>query len=153
MITGDGPSQARFVPQLGRLLKLWQGCYGNRPIPARPRLETAEIAPWAVHACWIEHTQADRFLIRGFGIGLIRRFGREATGHCVEDLAPDISAGLQEKLWRAMAAGVPVVGAAAVQLGDTAAVFEEVVLPMAGDGERVRLFLLASYELNPSPRP
>lgn len=147
MVAENGASPAKLVPELESVVGLWRQRYGRQPIPERPLLQVSDLAPWSRHACWIELGQSDRFHIRKFGIALIRRFGREATGNTVDELAQDVAAGLHEKLWRTMAIAAPVVGSASVPLGHHAAIFSEAMLPLAGGGRRIRQFLLVSYEL------
>ncbi|MGA8364154.1 MAG: hypothetical protein WB709_06505 [Solirubrobacteraceae bacterium] len=135
------------MPRLEALLGLWRKRYESQPIPDRSRFAGSELGPWARHVAWIDALPGDRHRIREFGIELIRRFGREATNHCVEDLALDIATGLRRQLDRTIATAAPVFGAASVQLGRDAAVFCDLVLPVAAAGGRVNQFLFASYEL------
>ena len=79
--------------------------------------------------------------------GLIRRFGRESTDDFIEDLAVDVARSLGAKLDRASETQAPAIGGASVQLGRDAALFSEIVFPLARDTQRVTQFLLASYEV------
>jgi hypothetical protein len=141
------PPPGQLAPELETLLGLWRGRYGGRPIPESSRFGAGELQPWERNAVWIE-ARDDGFRLRGFGIDLIRRFGRYGAGHNVDEFAPDIATGLREALWRAMAAASPVAAGASVRLGRRAAIFSDLILPIAGDGRRVTLLLLASYELD-----
>lgn len=151
MVAEGGSATPQLVPRLEALLGHWQRCYGTQPIPGRPRLDAVELGPWMRHIAWIDAAPGDRYRIRNFGVELIRRFGREATNHCVEDLALDIATSLREKLERAIATAAPVFGGASVRLGRDAAVFCDLILPLAADGARVSQFLFASYELKRPP--
>lgn len=136
------------VPELEALLALWRRRYGTGAIPERSRLDDAELARWARHIVWIEAVPDGAFRLSRFGIELIRRFGREASNQSIDELALDIAAGLRETVWRAMATAAPVVTHGSVQLGRDAALFSELMLPMASDGQRIVLLLFASYEFS-----
>jgi hypothetical protein len=147
MVAESGSPPPQLVPRLEALLGLWRSHYGIQPIPDLARFAAFELGPWARHVAWIDALADDRHRIRGFGIELIRRFGREATNHLVEDLALDIATGLRRQLERTVATAAPAIGAASVQLGRDAAIFCDLVLPVAAAGGRVNQFLFASYEL------
>src|SRR6185312_11316485 len=115
---------------------------GAMPIPERPRLGQRDIEPWALHVAWIEAGPNDALFVRRFGIELIRRFGREATNNQVDELAVDIATGLRDIIGQAITTAAPAAGTASVQLGYQAARFSELALPLAADGERVKLVLL-----------
>ena len=147
-MVADGGGAARgLLPALEALLGLWRSRYESGPFPARPRLAPADLERWEGHTAWIEAVPGGRHRIHRFGVGLIRRFGRESTGHFVEDLAIDVARSLGAKLDRAGETAAPVVGGASVQLGRDAAQFSEIVFPLARDGQRVTQFLIASYEV------
>lgn len=147
MVADGGGAPAGLLPALEALLGLWRSRYGNGPFPARSRLVPADLERWEGHAAWIEAMPGDRHRVHRFGVGLIRRFGRESTGHFVEDLAGDIARSLGAKLGRASETQAPAIGGASVQLGRDAALFSEIVFPLARDDQRVTQFLLASYEV------
>ena len=154
MVAEDGSARPELIPRLEALLEHWRQRYGTQPIPDRSRLDLAGLGPWTRHTAWIDAGPGDRFRIRDFGVELIRRFGREATGNDVDDLALDIATGLRRGLERAIATAAPVGGSASVQLGRDAAVFCDLILPLAAERGRVNLFLFASYELrNPQAMP
>ena len=147
MVAEGGSASPQLVPRLEALLGHWQRHHATQPISERSRLDPAGLAAWAPHIAWIDTAPGNRFLIRNFGIELIRRFGREATNQNVDDLAPDIATGLRRVLERAITTSAPVFAGASVQLGRDAAVFADLVLPLAADGACVSQFLFASYEL------
>ena len=76
-----------LIPKLEALLQLWRHRYGARPVPKLGLLTTEDLQPWSRNVALIEHGADGRFYIRTFGIDLIRRFGRESTGYCIDDLA------------------------------------------------------------------
>jgi hypothetical protein len=136
----------QLIPELKALVNLWRSRYAARPLPKRSLLSEHDLEPWSRNLAWIDHTQDDRFVVRKFGLDLIRRFGRESTGHSVDELAKDIAASLREALRHAILTGAPVVSCPSVQLGDAAATFSELVLPMSAESNHVTAVLLASYE-------
>jgi hypothetical protein len=147
MIADGGGAVPELVPALEALLGVWQSRYESGNFPARPRLAPADMARWERNTAWIEAAPGGRRRILRFGVGLIRRFGRESTGHFVEDLAADIARSLGAKLDRAGETGLPAIGSASVQLGRDAALFREIAFPLARDAGQVTQFLFASYEV------
>jgi len=152
MVADKGGTPGKLVPELEALLELWRRRYGARAIPERSRFDAFELEPWARRSAWIEIEGDDVLRIRKFGIDLIRRFGRESTGQCVDDLAGDIATSLREIVWRAMAASEPAMGRASVKLGRAPALFSELALPLSRDDRRVNLVMLASYETSAPPK-
>lgn len=151
MVAEGGGATPRLVPRLEALLGHWQQHYGTQPIPDRSRLDPAGLVPWTRHVVWIDAVPGNRFWIRDFGFDLIRRFGREATGNDVDELALDIAGGLRRGLERAIATAAPVAGSASVRLGREAAAFCDLILPLAAERGRVTQLLFASYEIgNPN---
>jgi hypothetical protein len=147
MVADGGGAGPGLLPALEALLGLWRSRYESGPFPARPRLAPADLEPWAGHTAWIEAAPGGRHRIHRFGIGLIRRFGRESTDDFVEDLAVDVARSLGAKLDRANETQAPAIGGASVQLGRDAALFSEIVFPLARDTQRITQFLIASYEV------
>jgi hypothetical protein len=136
-----------LIPELAALLALWRQRYGSAPLAGRSLFQPSELQRWSRHVVWIE-ARKDTFRLRNFGFDMVRRFGRHAEDETVDELAPDIAAGLREILWRAMANAAPVTGAASVPLGRQAAIFCELVLPLAASAGRIELLLIASYEID-----
>ena len=151
MVADGSGRSVELLPALEALLGLWRNRYESGPFPARPLLAPADLERWDGHTAWIEAVAGGRHRIHRFGIGLIRRFGRESTGHFVEDLAIDIARSLGAKLDRASERQAPAIGDASVQLGRDAALFSEIVFPLARDAQCVTQFLLASYEVRKRP--
>lgn len=141
-MTGVGGEAANnLIPELEALLKLWRGRYGARPLSKRSPFTAEDLRPWSRNVALIELGTDGRLHVRTFGIDLIRRFGRESTGHCIEDLARDVHESLQQSLRRCLSTGAPVIAWSSVKLGRHAAEFCEIVLPLAAAS-----LLLASYE-------
>ncbi|HEX4293496.1 MAG TPA: hypothetical protein VHZ29_05130 [Rhizomicrobium sp.] len=145
-MNSSGEATNQLIPELEALLNLWRSRYAAGPLPEDSLLSERDLEPRSRNLAWIDHTQDDRFIGRKFGLDLIRRFGREATGHSVDGLAKDFAAGLRESLWHAILTGAPVISSLSVQLGDEAATFSELILPMSGGTTHVAEVLAASHE-------
>ncbi len=132
-------------PQLEALLSYWlQKCDG-RAMPIRGDLPVGELRPWIGHLALLEIVGEQDFRVRLCGTDLIRRFGREATGAVVRDLAFDIAQHLTAILKATVKADAPVVAVSHVQLGRATYVYSEVALPLADPDGRVAMMLLGSY--------
>lgn len=130
---------------LEQLLSYWlQKCAG-RPMPAREDLPVQELRPWLGQLALIEIRGEADFHIRLCGTNLIRRFGREATGLSVNELATDIAQQLRAVLKAAQRARAPIVAVSHVQLGRTLVSHSEVALPLSGGGGGIASVLLGSY--------
>lgn len=151
MVAERGTPPVKLVPPLEALLGLWRRRYEGRPLPERSRFDVAELAPWARNLCWIEFAAADRFRVRRFGMDLVRRFGRESSEEYIDALAGDVASSLHEVLRQVLRTAAPAGRRTSIEMGHVPALFCDLALPLAGDAERVREFLLASYELNPPP--
>lgn len=147
MIDLNGEAANPLVPELEKLLKLWRQRYGARSESKRASLTADDLRPWSRNVALIEHATDGRFYVRGFGIDLIRRFGRESTGHCIDDLARDIRDGLYDSLWRSLSTGAPVAARSWVKLGRDAAKFCDLAVPIVWNAGRVTIVALASYEM------
>ncbi|HXC54606.1 MAG TPA: PAS domain-containing protein [Rhizomicrobium sp.] len=138
----------RSLPSgLESLLSYWlQKCAG-RPMPARDDLPVQELRPWLGHLALIELAGDGKFRVRLCGTNLIRRFGREATGVLVDDLAVDVAQQLKAILRSVDRAAAPVIAVSHVQLGRTAVSHSEVALPLSGAGGRIGTVMLGSYPI------
>src|SRR5580698_4900601 len=131
----------KLIPELEALLKLWRRRYGAWPLPERSLLTAGDLQRWSRNLTQIEHGAGGRFHVRTFGFDLIRRFGRESTGQCIDDLARDIRESLHDPLSHCLSIGGPVTARPSIAFGHHVAVFCELVLPL----DHASL-LLASYE-------
>jgi hypothetical protein len=132
-------------PQLESLTSYWlQKCAG-REMPQRDELPVEELRPWLGHLALLELAGERDSRVRLCGSNLIRRFGREATGVRVGELAVDISRQLTAIVRATVKAMAPVVSLSSVQLGHTATVYCEVALPLGDANGRLAMVLLGSY--------
>jgi hypothetical protein len=144
-------AQARSLPpSLEDLLSYWLTKCGGRPMPGRDDIPVRELRPWLGQLALIEVRGEHDFRIRVSGTNLIRRFGREATGMAVNELAADIAQQLRALLKAACKAMAPVVAVSHVQLGRATISHCEVALPLSGAGGHVVTVLLGSYPVRES---
>lgn len=129
--------------RLEALLAMWRDRCRTGVLPHVDAF--VDLAPWQNHLALID-SEHDGYRIRWCGLGLIRRLGREATGECVGNLAPDIAAGLADALGRAVVYGTPVVRHPHVGLGHDRADAVDLILPLTAENDRTVL-LFASYEI------
>jgi len=141
-------AQARALPApLQSLVSYWLQKCGGRPMPWREDLPVQELRPWIGHLALIEIVGDQDYRFRVSGTNLIRRFGREATGLEVAELADDIKRHLRAIL-RATVRGVaPIVAVSAVPLGRQTFWHCDVALPLAGLTGKLSTVLFASYPL------
>ena len=140
--------RSRALPsQLESVLSFWlQKCAG-RTMPFRDEFPTGELRPWLGHLALIEVSGDSHMFLRLSGTGLIRRFGREATGMQVDELAGDISQQLRAILRAVMRAAAPIVATSCVPLGRTTVWHCDVALPLATAAGRPGTVLFCSYPI------
>jgi hypothetical protein len=143
---GERPST--LPPRLEGLLAYWLQKCGGRAMPSRDELPVAELRPWLGQLALIEVGGERR--IRLCGTNLIRRFGREATGLSVDELAPDIAQQLRAILTAANKAMTPIIALSQVRLGRATITHAEVALPLAGADGRLASVLLGSCQVKAS---
>lgn len=140
-----GAQTRTLPPKLETLITYWlQKCDG-RAMPRRDDLPVQELRPWLGHLALIE-IGADP-LIRVCGTNLIRRFGREATGDSVGDLAYDIGQQLRAILKAAARASSPIIAVSLIPLGRSTVSYCEAALPLAGPDGNLATVLLGAYEI------
>ena len=144
-----GAQTRALPPRLESLLSYWlQKCDG-RQMPSRADLPTAELQPWLGQLALIEVMGEQDFHIRVCGTNLIRRFGREATGVGVNELADDIAAQIKSILKSTIKAAAPIVAVSPIEFGRATVFYCEVALPLSssdGPDGRVAAVLLGSYQ-------
>ena len=140
-----GAQTRSLPPQLESLLAYWLQKCGGRKMPARDDLPTRDLHPWMGHLALIEIAGENDFRVRLCGTNLIRRFGREATGVRVDELAFDIARQLSAILKATAKAMAPVVAVSQVALGAGISTYSEVALPLYGTGARIGTVLIGSY--------
>jgi hypothetical protein len=139
-------SRGRALPQrLQALLWFWQERRGTALMPSRGSFSVEDLREWIGNLALIETGDAYRFRLSG--TNLIARFGREATGWKVEELAGDIAAPLQAMLRTARTVGAPVAATNQVRFGREQHAHADLALPLAGSADGAGMILFGSYAL------
>ncbi|HEX3808374.1 MAG TPA: PAS domain-containing protein [Rhizomicrobium sp.] len=136
---------AALDPKLKLLFEYWNAKRGTQPLPARLGLPVAELKPWIGQLAILEPSGTRDFRFRLCGTGLIRRFGREATGAGVHELAGDVRETLQAPLRHVLSARVPVIARPRIHVGEKSEIYSELLLPLSDGGESVTTILLGAY--------
>lgn len=131
--------------RLQSLLWFWHERRGAAPVPSRDVFPVKDLRAWIGNLALIETSAGYRFRLAG--TNLIARFGREATGWKVEDLAGDIAMPLHAMLRTASITGAPVAATNHVQLGRERLAHADLALPLAGGVDGMGMILLGSYAL------
>jgi hypothetical protein len=140
---GERPQS--LPPRLEALLSYWLMKCAGRPMPSRDELPIHELRPWLSQLALIEVSGDQR--VRLCGTNLIRRFGREATGLSVGELAPDIADQLRAILKAASKSIAPILAVSRIRLGRETITHSEVSLPLADGGGRLSIVLFGSYQV------
>lgn len=142
-----GAAARSLPPTLESLVSYWlQKCDGRR-MPARDDLPVQELRPWMGQLALLEIVGETKYRVRLCGTNLIRRFGREATGVEVDELAFDVAQQIKAIVKATIRAAAPIVALSHVQLGRTVVSHSEVALPLSGAGGRIATVLLGSYPI------
>jgi hypothetical protein len=148
-MSGDGiPAvPSALHPSLESLLAYWFVKCGGRRMPRRQDLPARDWEPWHRNLALFEVMQYGALRIfecRLSGGDLARRFGCDASGLSIDDLAVTVRTELRANLERACTTGAPVIARAAAG-GMT---YSELVLPLCDAGAAVTALLLGSYLLD-----
>jgi len=144
-VHGLGTQAHVLPPGMQALVSLWLQRCGGRPMPWRDSLPMQDLRPWLGHLALIEIAGQGRFRMRLSGTHLIRRFGREATGLDIDELADDIRRQLRAILNATLKAAAPVIARSAVPLGRATDWHCEVALPLAAATGAMNTILFCSY--------
>lgn len=72
--------------RLGALRVFWDGKRGHRPLPERRDFLAEEFRPWFGHLCIVRLEEpAARFRVTLAGMEVVRYYGRDLTGRCLDD--------------------------------------------------------------------
>jgi hypothetical protein len=148
-MSDDGTSAAPHAlhPRLESLLAYWFVKCDGRRMPRRRDLPVEEWEPWHRNLALFEVMQYGSLRIfecRLSGSDLVGRFGREASGLSIDDLAGGVRTEVRANLERACATAAPVIVRAAT--GYT--IHSELILPLCDRGFAVTALLLGSYPLD-----
>jgi hypothetical protein len=141
---------APLHPKLKSLLAFWTARRGTRAVPMRADMPVYELTPWAEHIAILEPGPAT-FRFRLGGAKLSARFGRETTGHTLDDLTPELRKTLSAFLDLATAKQAPVAAATLLRHEGRRALWSELMLPLAGGRTGPPVLLLGAYPIKPVP--
>jgi len=136
-------------PRLESLLAYWFVKCDGRRMPSRRDLPIEEWEPWHRNLALFEVMQYGSLRIfecRLSGSDLAGRFGREASGLSIDDLADEVRTDLRANLERACATVAPAIAQA--RNATTNAVHSDLILPLCDRGCAVTALLLGSYALD-----
>jgi len=150
-MSDDGASAApnALHPRLEPLLAYWFVKCDGRRMPRRRDLPAQDWEPWHRNLALFEVMQYGSLRIfecRLSGADLMGRFGREASGLAIDDLAVPVRTELRASLERACTTAAPVI-ACGHGAADGAA-YSELILPLCDRGSAVTALLLGSYRLD-----
>lgn len=131
--------------KLEKLVTLWRAKCVNGRLPSRDDFTPRDLKPWLGNLALLELVPAGGYRFRVCGTGLIPRFGCDATGKVIEDLAGKLRMDLQNRLERSSALQTPVIARLQIPLAQKWTDYSEVILPLANDGAQVSMLLLAAY--------
>ena len=136
-------------PRLESLLAYWFVKRDKRRMPRRRDLPVGDWEPWHRNLALFEVMQYGSLRIfecRLSGSDLVGRFGREASGLSIDDLAGSVRTEQRANLERACATAAPVI----VRAATANAIHSELILPLCDRGSAVTALLLGSYPLDGS---
>jgi hypothetical protein len=131
----------RASQRLQALTALWEESRMGKSLPARADLPVLALRPWLGSLAIFEFRPDVGPVFRLCGTGLYGRFGGEVTGKPVSELEPAIAHPVRQELESAIGGGKPRYSRHTS--GDS--VFQELYLPLAGNGGGAEFVLFASY--------
>lgn len=148
MVQADNNAEQWLPAQLSALKSLWTDQLAAGNMPAEIFFCDAVMKPWKNCIAYIEREKNGRFLVHNCGSGLIRRFGREASGSYTDMLARDISDALSYGLERCVQTTAPYAARVQVLLGDRISDHIDLILPVELKKKPATHLVFASYELS-----
>lgn len=131
--------------KLEKFVAVWLARCVDGCLPSRDDFTPRDLKPWLSNLALLERVPAGGYRFRVCGTGLIPRFGCDATGKIIEELAGELRVDLQNRLDRSSTLQTPVIARFQIPLALKWADYLEVILPLANDGAQVGMLLLAAY--------
>lgn len=134
-------------PRLDGLYRYWQGKLGGRRVPQRRELPPEEMREFLGYIVLVDVTPAPRrFRFRLIGTEIASAYGRDMTGHYVDDIATTAYREmLRDHYGRATDAAQPVLHR--LTFAEWPGKVHELVrliLPLSDDGETVNMLMVCS---------
>jgi hypothetical protein len=152
-VSEDPPWASALHPKLESLLAYWFVKCDGRRMPRRSDLPVGDWEPWHRNLALFEVMQYGALRIfecRLSGSDLVRRFGQEATGLSIDDLAVGVRTELRANLERACTTAAPVI---VRPIAGSDGVYSELILPLCDRGAAVTSVLLGSYAMDSAKDP
>ena len=131
--------------KLEKLVAVWRAKCVDGRLPSRDDFTPRDLKPWLSNVALLELVPEGGYRFRVCGTGLIPRFGCDATGKTIEELAGEWRTDLQNRLDRSSTLQTPDIARFQIPLVLKRTDYSEVILPLANDGAQVSMLLLAAY--------
>lgn len=141
-------------PLLTELLAYWERKRAGRPMPSRADVDPAEIPRLLPHLRLTEVIGGGRrFRYRLVGTAIVEAYGREHTGHHLDEVLSDERLAFVEGLYRTVCERQRPVFARTYYIGPWAVpnFARRVMVPLSEDGETVNV-IMAVLAFNPRPQ-
>ena len=131
--------------KLEKLVAVWRAkCIDGR-LPSRDDFTPRDLKSWLSNLALLERIPEGGYRFRVCGTGLILRFGCDTTGMAVEELTEQLRIDLRNRLDRSSTLQMPIVARLQIPSARKCADYSELILPLANEGARVSMLLLATY--------
>jgi hypothetical protein len=136
-------------PEITRSLSYWRAKRGARLLPSRADIDPLDLSVDLPRVMMAEVTHDPlEFRYRVAGTGTFRVHGEELTGKRPIDLQPpEYGKMIHDHYCEVVARRAPILHLIQLNVGDVAASYARIILPLASDGEKVdRLLTVECYE-------
>lgn len=143
---GLAPPHLRSHPELEALRAVWAQRRGTRTLPLRADFDLRTVKRWAPHLSIATVTPSGRFQFRLFGSELARVYGRDLTGHFLDDLSPrDLWSVIILHYHEVVGTREPLFAPISIANGRWYNEVSRLLLPLALDGDSVAFVMAADY--------
>jgi PAS domain S-box-containing protein len=143
---GKPPSHLRSHPELDALLALWREIRGDRPLPLRADFDLRRVKRWATQLSIATVTPNGRFQFRLFGTELSRVYGRDLTGHFLDELTPrDLWSVIILHYHKVVGTREPLFAPISIANGHWYTEVSRLLLPLATEHDAVAFVMGADY--------
>jgi PAS domain S-box-containing protein len=143
---GNQPEHLKSHPELDALLTIWHEKRGARAQPRRSDFPLETMTRWASHMSVATVTPERRFRFRLFGTELAHVYGRDLTGHFLDELTPhDVWSVVIKDYREVLATEKPLFAPVSVANGRWYSEVSRLLLPLS-DGARTNSIMGADYQ-------
>ena len=147
MLTGESSIANQ---KLSTLRDLWDRKRGERSMPRRADFTVADLRPWLGHLALIDVNASDQ-VFRLCGINLFARFGGDVTGQRVGDLRHSGTGSFRDCIAQVVRTNCPGNACHTQIINGEETTFDELALPLSGEGVKMSMVLFASYPAKAKP--